>query len=670
VAGAVLSSTLTTVAVFLPVLFVKEEAGQLFADIALAISAGVGLSLVVSLTLVPMASARLVRGMEKRKGGSPSDNGQSPSDNGQSDGHPHHSAARPPSRGVVGTLLAPVDRFGSGFVSLVQGTNAWLQRGVVRRLIIVVGFVALSIGLSWMLMPKLEYLPTGNRNLVFGILLPPSGYSIEALTEIGEKIEKDLRPYWDVDPGTPEAAQLDHPIIRDFFFVARGRQVFLGMKAVDPERAGELVPLVDRVGKLEPATLAIGNQSSLFDRGLTAGRTIDVEIMGPDLKHLTDLGKRIMGQVSQVVPGCRAMPRPSLDLSSPELHVSPRRVQAAEMGMPTTQIGYATSALVDGAYAGDYYHNGVKIDLTIIAQKQYSASTQNLAAAPVAVPVSEVPVPLSSLASVDLAGGPEQINRRQRQRAVTVQVNVPPDIAVEDAMQRIEQQIVQPLMDSGELQGGLYQIELAGTADKLRVTAKALQFNLLLALLITYLLMAALFESWLYPFVVILSVPFGALGGFLGLSALNLWIPQSLDVLTMLGFVILIGTVVNNPILIVEQALVHIRKEGMHYRQAVLEAVRLRIRPIFMTTLTTVLGLLPLVLFPGAGSELYRGLGTVVLGGLLVSTVVTLIIVPAVFTLMLEAASLFGFRVEGKEEMEKEEEAPALIPQREAEVTV
>ena len=193
-----------------------------------------------------------------------------------------------------------------------------------------------------------------------------------------------------------------------------------------------------------------------------------------------------------------------------------------------------------------------------------------------------------------------------------------------------------PLRDSGQLDGG-YQLTLAGTADKLRQTWSALRFNILLALLITYLLMAALFESWLYPFVIILSVPLGAVGGVLGLNLLNQFVLQPLDVLTMLGFVILIGTVVNNPILIVHQSLNHMREERMSPREAILASVRTRVRPIFMTTTTTVLGLLPLVLFPGAGSELYRGLGSVVLGGLVVSTVFTLVFVPALFGLTMDA---------------------------------
>ncbi|NUQ64319.1 MAG: efflux RND transporter permease subunit, partial [Pirellulales bacterium] len=239
-----------------------------------------------------------------------------------------------------------------------------------------------------------------------------------------------------------------------------------------------------------------------------------------------------------------------------------------------------------------------------------------------------------------------------------IQVMPPEETPLEEAIESIENRIVVPLQRAGVI-GGEYQIRLAGTADKLRATWESLRWNFLLALLITYLLMAALFESWLYPLVVIVSVPLGAVGGFLGLYLLNgylafqPWIglppvpPQSLDVLTMLGFVILVGTVVNNPILIVHQSLNHMREDHMNPNESILESVRTRIRPIFMTTTTTVLGLCPLVLFPGAGSELYRGLGAVVLGGLIVSTIFTLLLVPTLFSLTMDLKSrlarLLGF---------------------------
>ncbi len=205
-------------------------------------------------------------------------------------------------------------------------------------------------------------------------------------------------------------------------------------------------------------------------------------------------------------------------------------------------------------------------------------------------------------------------------------------------MERIQNEILRPMQDQGRL-GGLYHARLTGTADKLTQTADSLKLNFLLAIVITYLLMAALFESFLYPFVILFSVPLAALGGFLGLGVVNLFTQQSLDVLTMLGFIILVGTVVNNAILIVHQSLNHMREDGMEPREAIREATSNRIRPIFMSVLTSVCGMLPLVLFPGAGSELYRGLGSVVVGGLVVSTVFTLFLVPALFSLVLEARS-------------------------------
>jgi HAE1 family hydrophobic/amphiphilic exporter-1 len=308
------------------------------------------------------------------------------------------------------------------------------------------------------------------------------------------------------------------------------------------------------------------------------------------------------------------------------------------MQVTADELGYTVDALIDGAYAGDYFTGGEKIDLTIVGRESFSKRTQDIELLPIATRDGQL-VPLMALADVRLSSGPQSINRRERQRAITIQVTPPATMPLEEAMQIIDEEIVAPLRNEGKLEGGYY-INLAGTANKLRETWNALQWNILLALAITYLLMAALFESWLYPFVIIFSVPLGAVGGILGLRLLNVFIFQPLDMLTMLGFVILIGIVVNNAILIVHQSLNHIREEGMSPREAIPASVRTRIRPIFITTMTTVFGLLPLVLFPGAGSELYRGIGSVVLGGLLCSTLFTLVLVPTVFTLTMDAKSL------------------------------
>ena len=195
------------------------------------------------------------------------------------------------------------------------------------------------------------------------------------------------------------------------------------------------------------------------------------------------------------------------------------------------------------------------------------------------------------------------------------------------------------LLHPEPLTNGKFAIKLSGTADDLSQTKDALQWNFLLALVITFLLMASLFESFLYPLVIMLSVPAAAAGGVLGLVAVNAaGTFQAMDILTMLGFVILIGVVVNAAILIVHQTLNILRAEPeLDPREAIRRAVDTRVRPIFMSVITSAFGMMPLVVFPGAGSELYRGLGSVVIGGLLLSTIFTLVLVPTILSLAMDA---------------------------------
>ncbi len=629
--GAIVASTLANLAVFVPVLFVQDQVGQLFRDLALAVSCSLALSLLVALVLIPTAASRLL-----------STNNADP------------TGLAPVARGPLHYFLAPLDLFGSWFVGTVVGLNAWLLKSIPARLTAMSVLIGVPCYVSYLLMPKVEYLPNGNRNLVIGILVPPPGYNLDHMETMGHRIELAAKKYWDIDLDDPANKDLPHPMISDFFYVVRGRQLFMGVRAVDPLQGHKLVKLVQEIVTGIPGTLGIVKQSSLFERGLTAGRSIDIELTGPDIKQLVGFGGRVMGQVSQLIPKAQALPLPSLDLSSPEVHAKPRWEQAAELGLSADEIGYAIDALVDGAYATDFFVGGDKIDLSIVGREDLAQRTQDLESLPIATRTGRV-VSLGAIADLSLQSGPEQINRRERQRAITIQVSPPPEMALEDAMQKIQSEIIAPLENDPEFRG-LYQVGLSGTADKLRTTWLAIRWNLLLAILITYLVMAALFESWLYPFIVMLSVPLGAVGGFIGLALLNVLLApsghvQPLDMLTMVGFIILVGTVVNNPILIVEQALVHMREDGFAPHAAILESVRTRIRPIFMTAFIGLFGLLPLVISPGAGSELYRGLGSVTLGGLVASTVFTLFLVPVSFSLALDskAALLRLFKMQPSE---------------------
>ncbi len=629
--GAVLASTLTTIAVFVPIVFIEEQAGQLFRDIAIAISAGVGLSLLVSITVIPCLSARVLTTRNRQTG-------------------QNRSSSRwkllMDDLADRGHRMA--DRMGMNAVKI--GDFIYWTCGSIRwRVGIVFGLTALAVGVTALLLPKAEYLPNGERNLIIGIVLPPPGYNTEKFVRLGTSIESVLTPHWEARPGSPEEAALEGPSIRNFFYVARGRSVFMGARTNDDAKIRELIPVFRKSFADIPGVIGIVTQSSLFQRGLGEGRNIDIEITGPDLERLITLGGQIFGQVREILSGGQVRPKPSLDLGSPEVRVSLKRERAADVQMTNQELGFTVDALVDGAKASDYQFEGDEIDLTIRGIDHYADRTQDVANLPIFTRGGRLTT-VGDIADVRLVAGPEQINHIERERAITIQVIPPDQMPLETAMELIEQRVILPIKQGGGL-GRLYNIRLSGTADDLTKTYDALKYNLLLALLITYLLMAALFESFLYPFVIIFSVPLAAAGGILGLFVVNRLITyQPLDVLTMLGFIILVGVVVNNAILVVHQALNFMEPArrnlwksgegeavgGVSARQAIAESVRSRVRPIMMSMLTTTFAFLPLVLASGAGSELYRGIGSVVLGGLVLSTVFTILVVPALFSLVMD----------------------------------
>ena len=552
-----------------------------------------------------------------------------------------------------------------GGLAVAEGMTQWVRDTVhritgstARRLAVIVVFTGVPIVTALLLLPRAEYLPQGNVNFLFGILLPPPGYSLEEVASLHAIYQEKLSPLWETKRGSLLARAQPGGGVRDFFYVALNSQAFMGVAANDPLRVRELIPAFQGANAEIPGAIAFIEQASIFSRSLGEGRGIDVEITGPDLAKLIVLGGQVFRKVFETMPGAQARPIPSLDLDNPEVQVVIDRRRAADLGISNRELGFAVRSLVDGAKASDYQHEGREIDLKILAEKGFAHRTHLLEQMPIATPDGRV-ITLGSVAEIVPTNGPVSINHSERQRTVTIQVTPPERMPLESAMDLVNSRILDPMRAAGDL-GGLYHVRLTGSADKLVQTGRALYWNLLLALAITYLLMAALFESFLYPFVIMFSVPLAGIGGILGLRAVNLLLAyQAMDVLTMLGFIILIGTVVNNAILIVHQSLNHMRNDGMTPREAIVEATGNRIRPIFMSVGTSVFGMLPLVLFPGAGSELYRGLGSVVVGGLVVSTIFTLFLVPAIFSLSLDVRAAVAARFRGFARLA---EKPADIP--------
>ncbi len=598
--GAVFASTMTTAAVFLPVIFMKEEAGQLFRDIALAITFSVAISLVVSVTVIPMLSKRLLAISLKRSKGKK-------------------------------TGLGRFSSIGKGLTGAYMGLVGWAIKTPLTRIVTIFTLLILAGASVFFLMPKMEYLPQGNRNLLMNILIPPPGISYTERRDIWkENIFKTIEPHLHKETG-------GLPAIKHTFYVGSGEFTLFGAMSEDPSRVRELIPLFRRAIFNIPGFFGISTQASIFQTRLGRGRTIDIDFSGPEITNLVRAAGATYGMLKKEIPEVQIRPVPSLEIQFPEVRIVPDRPRLRAAGMSVADLGIITDVLMDGRKIADFKPEGSKkIDLVLKTPEGRIATPEDLYETQITTPLGPV-VPLSSLSTLERTNGITKIRHLERLRTITLQVTPPRYIPLESVMDGIQDKLIPGIKKAGILRG--VNVRLSGAADKLTEMRKSLQWNFILAAVITYLLMSALFGNFIYPIIVMFTVPLAGAGGFIGLRLVNLFIaPSPLDILTMLGFIILIGVVVNNAILIVHQSLNFIRLEGMEHREAVLKATRTRLRPIYMSAFTSVLGMLPLVVAPGPGSELYRGLGSVVLGGLAISTIFTVLVIPALlmFVIRLE----------------------------------
>lgn len=575
--GALLASTVTTVAVFLPIVFLGDEAGQLFADLAVTIISAICVSLIVAVTVIP-GFAKYFMGDKKVI-------------------DPHHHWWVKAADSVM-----------------------FLSNGPVRRAFWIVILIALPLTLAWMLLPKADYLPEGNRNLVFAYILPPPGANIAQIeNEMGDVIAQRISPY---------VKGAKYPQVKHYFFVAFPRGVFMGVRASIPEETEALIPVLNHVIQGFPDTIAFAKRASLFG-GFGDGRSIDMDLHGRNISELMKAAVTGFALIHQKIPGASIRPFPGLELAQPELRLIPNDRRISEAGWDRNQVAGIIRALGDGLYVGDYFDGEETLDI-IVRSKPWQ-SPEELGGIPLATPNAGI-LPLSELVKIQRTSGPEEIRRINRRRTVTLQITPPDNLSLEETLSILRTEVEPTMRAVMPIDG---DIDYTGTADKLESAITNMRGSFILAIFILYLLMSALFQSFKDSLLVILSIPLATVGGVIALKLINT-IPSSLfnvslfqpmDLLTMIGFIILLGLVVNNAILLVHQARSG-EREGMSRRDAVAQAVNIRLRPILMTTLTSIFGMLPLLLIPGPGAELYRGLAGVIVGGMMISTVFTLLLLP------------------------------------------
>jgi multidrug efflux pump subunit AcrB len=604
---AVLASTLTTVLVFVPIIFIAEEAGQLYSDVAIAICAAILASMVVAITVIPTAAAYLFAEA------------------------PLKSSER------------------SGWKNRLTAFIGWLIKTAFGRLAI----ISLVIGASGLILayltPPAEYLPEGEEPKLFASMSPPTGYNLETMQRVGEDVQAYFLPYLEDDPGQFDRGESLVPAISYINVSIEATRLRIIAQPKNPRHIKPLMEAVDRKYESYVGMRSFVSRGSIITSNSGGTRSIDLDISGPTLLPIYDTARQIESRAREVFrkPRVRAQPR-SLTLSQPLIEIRPYWERLAEVGMSNEEMGFTVAALTDGAFVDEFLLDDDKIDIYLYNRKGDKTAVEKLEKLPLYTPVDAV-MPLGSLAEIRESVDTNEIRRVNGKRTVTLSI-IPPDaVALETGVEIVKQDVVEYLREGGMIPANI-NIQISGASDQLQATMQALTANYLIALVIIYLVLVAILSHWGFPLLIMTTIPLGIAFGIVGLWAINeigAWLPaigypavsQSFDMITMLGFLILMGTVVNNPILIVHQAMVNTREHQMNAYEAVRDAVSIRLRPIAMTTLTTLFGLAPLVFIPGEGTELYRGLGVIVLSGLAGTAVVTLTFLPAATLSVLKLSS-------------------------------
>ncbi|MCG7532303.1 efflux RND transporter permease subunit [Psychrobium sp. MM17-31] len=593
---AVLASTATTILVFAPILFVQQEAGQLYSDIAIAISGAIIASMLVAIFVVPVTIANFGK-----------------------------------TKQVVKQSLQLSDRW-LKFVGLFIKDKS-------RAMTTVAVFVIGTLGLAYMLMPAAEYLPEGEEPKAFSMMIAPPSYNLTAMKKIGEELRAEFDQHVNAVSDKFDNGETDMPPLSYYSMSVSSGSIWLLSRPVDAANIQAMMDAITKRFRSYDKMRAFSSRGSIISSNDGGTRAVAVDISGPNIVELYQAAEAVYQEANVVFDNPQINSEPgSLSLDQPMIEVHPRWERLAELGISNGELGYAISAYSDGAYVDEFILGDDKVDIFMFSNAGNKQNLEQLANSTIMTPAGKV-MPLNALADMQASYSSDSLRRIDGNRTVSVYIIPPREVALETAEEMVRTQLITQLRQSGKIAHGI-NLTISGAADQLEATKASLSSNFIVSIILSYLLLVAIFTHWRYPLFILTTIPLGMAGGLLGLIAVNgvngalgqLGLSsyhQPLDMITMLGFLILLGTVVNNPILIVDQTLKNLKQAGTSVVDAVKLAVEKRLMPILMSTSTTVFGLAPLVLIPGDGTELYRGVGVIVLSGIIFSTLLTLSFLPA-----------------------------------------
>ncbi len=578
VTGALFASTATSVAIFLPILFMKGIEGQLFSDLALTLSIAVIASLVSAITIIPIASKYWLK---------------------------------------TDQTVDPFAHYWERLTNLVMR----LTNSVAKRITWIAVLLGGSILVTVLMMPKTDFMPRAPTDGFFYSLNMPPGGNVDFIEhEFSSLVKERLAPYLSGEK---------MPKIKSYNFYSFGSGSTGGfIYSDDPTRVEELMQEIKAnvFSNLPDTQVFLFRGSMINVSGGGNGRTIDIDIKGPNIESLMAVAQAGIDAINKNMTDTTAFPNPGLSLSEPELKLVPNDQRISQAGLTRRDVANAVRAYTSGLFISEYFDGNERVNV-ILRGEQWDTPDE-LASLPIHSPLAGVQT-IGELTEITRTAGPTQLRRVDGKRTISLQVSPPANMSLEEALTAIQENVM-PSMNA--LLPEDSSILLSGNANEMAAAINDMLKNFILALVILFLLMTALFKSAKDSLLVLLVMPMAVAGGVLALNLLNLFTFQSLDLMTMIGFIILLGLVVNNAILLVDQTREG-ERQGLPTRRAVAQAVRIRARPVYMSTLTSLFGMLPLMLMPGVGSEIYRGLAAVIVGGMTISAIFTLVLFPCLLRL-------------------------------------
>lgn len=571
---AVIASSISLAAVFVPVAFVTGTIGVFFYEFGLTVASAIFISTFIALTLTPMLSSRLIR-VKKR-----------------------HMK--------IYHLLE------SGFDAIGRSYKRWLERALRHRVITVI--LAIGTFAAGIIMARMlpgEFTPQQDQGSLIAFFRGPEGSTLEYMDRYLKEVE---------------AIADDIPEIRTYMGI-------LGFGANPPNRGIMFMTLEERdqrerdqfeiMAEMRRRTAGIpGIMVFLRERSPFGGRQdtrpVQFVIQHPDLEVLAEGSEELVRQLRDA-DGFLDVDS-DLDLNKPELMVHIDRERASLLGISVADISQALQLMLGGVDVTDYQERGKQYNVIARLREEDRAQPRNLDQVYLRGHSGDL-VPLSNIARFEEDVGPSQINHFNRVRSVTVAANLE-GLALSDALEKVRE-----LAD--DIFPAETTYELTGTARDLEESFQALTFTLILAIVVVFLVLAAQFNSWIHPFTIMLGLPLALVGAFGGLLLAG----QSLNIFSFIGLIMLTGLVTKNGILLIDYTN-RLRDRGVERYEAVVTAGKVRLRPILMTAVTTIFGVLPIALGLGAGGEARAPLGVVVIGGMTVSTILTLVVVPVIYTLL------------------------------------